>query len=36
VRGLRLAPLHGRFTEGFDTVDLITAKALLEDLGGSV
>jgi hypothetical protein len=36
VRGLRFAPLHGWFTEGLDTVDLITAKAMLEDPGGSV
>ena len=31
-RGL-LAPLYAWFTEGFDTVDLIEAKALLEELG---
>jgi hypothetical protein len=36
MRGLRLAPLYGSFTAGFDTVDLTSAKALLEDLGGSV
>jgi DNA-binding winged helix-turn-helix (wHTH) protein/predicted ATPase len=29
-----LAPIYGWFTEGFDTVDLQEAKALLEDLGG--
>jgi hypothetical protein len=28
-----LAPIHGWFTEGFDTRDLIDAKTLLEDLG---
>lgn len=28
-----LAPLYVWFTEGFDTGDLIEAKALLEDLG---
>jgi tetratricopeptide (TPR) repeat protein len=28
-----LAPVYGWFTEGFDTRDLIDAKALLEDLG---
>ena len=27
-----LAPLYGRFTEGFDTLDLKEAKALLEEL----
>ena len=27
-----LAPVHGWFTEGFDTRDLKEAKALLEDL----
>ena len=31
-----LAPILGRFTEGFDTADLIAAKALLEEIGGSV
>ena len=29
-----LAPVYGWFTEGFDTVDLQEAKALLEELGG--
>jgi tetratricopeptide (TPR) repeat protein len=29
-----LAPVYGWFTEGFDTRDLIDAKALLEDLRG--
>jgi predicted ATPase len=29
-----LAPVHGWFTEGFDTVDLQKAKALLEELAG--
>ena len=29
-----LAPLHGWFTEGFDTADLQEAKALLEELAG--
>ena len=29
-----LAPICGWFTEGFDTVDLQEAKALLEELGG--
>ena len=28
-----LAPVYGRFTEGFDTRDLKEAKALLEELG---
>jgi hypothetical protein len=28
-----LAPLYGWFTEGFDTVDLLEAKALLDKLG---
>ena len=28
-----LAPIYGWFTEGFDTVDLREAKALLEKLG---
>ena len=28
-----LAPVYGWFTEGFDTLDLKEAKALLEDLG---
>jgi predicted ATPase len=27
-----LAPVYGRFTEGFDTLDLKQAKALLEEL----
>jgi predicted ATPase len=27
-----LAPIYGWFTEGFDTCDLIEAKALLEEL----
>jgi predicted ATPase len=27
-----LAPLYGSFTEGFDTADLIDAKALLDEL----
>jgi len=29
-----LAPLYAWFTEGFDTRDLIEAKALLTKLGG--
>ena len=29
-----LAPVYGWFTEGFDTVDLKEAKALLEELAG--
>jgi hypothetical protein len=28
-----LAPIHGWFTEGIDTADLLEAKALLEELG---
>jgi predicted ATPase len=28
-----LAPIYGRFTEGFDTADLQEAKSLLEELG---
>jgi predicted ATPase len=27
-----LAPVYGSFTEGFDTLDLKEAKALLEEL----
>jgi hypothetical protein len=27
-----LAPIYGWFTEGFDTLDLIEAKALLDQL----
>jgi predicted ATPase len=27
-----LAPVYGRFTEGFDTLDLKEAKALLEEV----
>jgi predicted ATPase len=30
-----LAPIYGWFTEGFDTVDLQEAKALLDELGGA-
>ena len=30
--GNLLAPIYGCFTEGFDTPDLIDAKALLEEL----
>jgi predicted ATPase len=29
-----LASVYGRFTEGFDTTDLVAAKALLGSLGG--
>ena len=29
-----LAPVYGWFTEGFDTLDLKEAKALLEELNG--
>ena len=29
-----LADIYNWFTEGFDTADLIDAKALLEELGG--
>jgi predicted ATPase len=32
ARGL-LAPVYGRFTEGFDTAELQTAKALLSSFG---
>jgi hypothetical protein len=28
-----LAPVYGWFTEGFDALDLIEAKALLDELG---
>ena len=28
-----LAPVYGRFTEGFDTTDLKDAKAVLDELG---
>jgi predicted ATPase len=31
-----LAPVHGWFTEGFDTHDLVTARALLDELAESV
>ena len=31
--GTLLAPIYGWFTEGFDTVGLREAKALLEELG---
>jgi predicted ATPase len=31
-----LAPIHGQFTEGFETADWMAAKALLEEIGGSV
>jgi predicted ATPase len=27
-----LAPIHGRFTEGFDTLDLVAAGSLLDEL----
>jgi predicted ATPase len=30
-----LAPVYGRFTEGFDTADLREAKALLDELNAS-
>jgi predicted ATPase len=30
-----LAEIYNWFTEGFDTADLIDAKALLEELGGT-
>jgi predicted ATPase len=33
VRDL-LAPLYSGFTEGFDTIDLQDAKALLKELDG--
>jgi predicted ATPase len=29
-----LQPIYGRFTEGFDTADLIAAKSLLDELNG--
>jgi predicted ATPase len=29
-----LAPVYGWFTEGFDTLDLKEAKALLDELAG--
>ncbi len=28
-----LAPVYGWFTEGFDTVDLVEAKVLLDEFG---
>jgi hypothetical protein len=28
-----LRPVYGRFTEGFETADLIAAKQLLDELG---
>ena len=31
-----LAPIYGWFTEGFDTADLCEAKALLDQLQGSI
>ena len=30
-----LTPIYGWFTEGFDTIDLQEAKALLDELAGS-
>jgi predicted ATPase len=30
-----LADIYNWFTEGFDTADLLDAKALLEELGGT-
>ena len=33
TRGELLAPVYGWFTEGFDTLDLKEAKALLDELG---
>jgi predicted ATPase len=30
-----LQPVYDRFTEGFGTADLITAKQLLDELSGS-
>jgi predicted ATPase len=30
-----LQPVYNHFTEGFDTADLITAKRLLDELGGA-
>jgi predicted ATPase len=30
-----LAPVYGWFTEGFETPDLIEAKALLDELDGA-
>jgi len=29
-----LAPVYGRFTEGFETADIQDAEALLEELAG--
>jgi predicted ATPase len=31
--GALLQPVYDRFTEGFDTADLIAAKCLLDELG---
>ena len=31
-----LADIYNWFTEGFDTADLIDAKALLDELGGKI
>lgn len=30
-----LAPVHGWFTEGFDTADLVEARALLDELAAA-
>ncbi len=30
-----LAPIYGRFTEGFETADLREAKQLLDELGAA-
>jgi hypothetical protein len=34
LTGELLAPVYGWFTEGFDTLDLKQAKALLDELAG--
>ena len=31
----RLQPVYDRFTEGFDTADLMAAKQLLDELSGA-
>jgi predicted ATPase len=31
-----LAPVYGRFTEGFDTADLLVARRLLDESNGAI
>jgi predicted ATPase len=32
----QLQPVYDRFTEGFDTADLVTARRLLDEMGGAL